>query len=119
MWTACPQGVDVVLDPVFGAPAVAAFQVLADGGRLVNLGGAAGATAEFNSALLRSRSAALLGYTNNALTPGQRADALTAVLELAAAGRLSVEHELLPLAECTIGWQRTAAGAGTRLVLIP
>ena len=39
------------------------------GGRLVNLGGASGDTAVFSSAGLRSRSAAVLGYTNNALTP--------------------------------------------------
>ena len=35
-------GVDVVLDPVFGVAATAALRVLAPGGRLVNLGGAAG-----------------------------------------------------------------------------
>ena len=108
---------DVVLDPVFGPAATAAGRVLAEGGRLVNLGGAAGDTATFSSALLRSRSAAVLGYTNNALTAAQKADALTAVLGHAAAGRVGVAAETLPLAAAEEAWRRQAAGAGVRLVL--
>lgn len=49
--------VDVVVDPVFGAAASAAARVLAPGGRLVNLGSAAGDEAAFSSTVLRSRSA--------------------------------------------------------------
>ena len=48
--------VDVVIDPVFGEPAAAAALALGPGGRLVNLGGAAGDAAEFSSAALRGRS---------------------------------------------------------------
>jgi NADPH:quinone reductase-like Zn-dependent oxidoreductase len=111
---------DVVVDPVFGVAATAASQVLAVGGRLVNLGGASGDTAEFSSAVLRSRSAEVLGYTNNALTPAQRAAAVTAVAEHAAAGRMAVAHEVLPLAEAATAWERQATGdVGVRLVLTP
>jgi NADPH:quinone reductase-like Zn-dependent oxidoreductase len=112
--------VDVVVDPVFGAPATAASRVLADHGRLINLGGSAGDTAQFSSAALRSRSASVLGYTNNALTPEQRRDAITAVAGHAAAGRLAVEHEVVPLADVERAWQRQATGqTGVRLVLTP
>jgi NADPH:quinone reductase-like Zn-dependent oxidoreductase len=113
---ACGGDVDVVVDPVFGAAATAASRVLAAGGRLVNLGGAAGDTAEFSSAVLRSRSADVLGYTNNALTPAQRAAALDAVLGHAAAGRLGVAHDVLPMSRVAEAWARTAQG-GTRQVL--
>jgi hypothetical protein len=91
--------------------------VLAPFGRLVNIGGLSGDTAEFSSAVLRSRSADVLGYTNNALTPAQRAAAVDAVLAHAAAGRLAVEHEVLPMSRVAEAWARTAAG-GTRQVLI-
>jgi NADPH:quinone reductase-like Zn-dependent oxidoreductase len=112
--------VDVVVDPVFGAAATAAARVLAPRGRLVNLGGAGGDEAAFSSAALRSRSAEVLGYTNNALTPGQRAEALAAVLGHAAAGRLGVAHEVLPLAAVERAWRRQATGdAGVRFVLTP
>lgn len=117
---ACNGSVDVVVDPVFGPAATAASRVLADGGRLVNLGGSAGDTAEFSSAVLRSRSAAVLGYTNNALTGAQRATAITAIATHAAAGRMAVDHEVLPLAEVDSAWRRQAEGrAGVRLVLTP
>jgi NADPH:quinone reductase-like Zn-dependent oxidoreductase len=111
---------DVVIDPVFGAAATAASRVLAEGGRLVNLGGTSGDVAEFSSAGLRSRSASILGYTNNALTPDQRREALTTIAEHAAAGRLGVAHEEVGLADVADAWRRQATGdAGVRLVLTP
>jgi NADPH:quinone reductase-like Zn-dependent oxidoreductase len=112
--------VDVVLDPVFGAAATAASRVLAHGGRLVNLGGASGDEAVFSSAGLRSRSASVLGYTNNALTPDQRREALTAVLDLAASGRVSLAFDTQPLSTVEQAWERQAReDASPRLVLIP
>lgn len=109
---------DVVIDPVFGPAATAAARVLAVGGRLVNLGGASGDEAVFSSAVLRSRTASVLGYTNNALTADQRRDALTAVLRHAATGAIAVAHETVALTDVATAWQRQATGNTTgRLVL--
>jgi NADPH:quinone reductase-like Zn-dependent oxidoreductase len=111
---------DVVVDTIFGVAATAACRVLAPFGRLVNIGGLAGDTAEFSSAVLRSRSASVLGYTNALLTADQRRAALDAVFAHAAAGRLHLAHEVLPLAEAADAWRRQASGeAGVRLVLTP
>lgn len=111
---------DVVVDPLCGVPASAAGLVLGERGRLVNLGSSAGPRAEFDSALLRSRSASILGYTNNALSTQERSDALSAVLEHAAAGRLSVAHEVVPLDDVEDAWTRQAQGrTAGRLVLRP
>lgn len=113
-------GVDVVVDTIFGVAATAASRVLAPFGRLVNIGGLAGDTAEFSSAVLRSRTASVLGYTNALLTAGQRRAALDAVFAHAAAGRISVGHEVVPLAEVGKAWRRQASGrAGVRLVMTP
>jgi NADPH:quinone reductase-like Zn-dependent oxidoreductase len=112
--------VDVVLDPVFGVAASAASRALAPGGRLVNLGGASGDEAAFSSSVLRSRSASVLGYTNNALTAGQRADALASVLEHAATGRVRVAHQARPLAAVSEAWRAASTGSSSpRLVLRP
>ena len=116
---ACPGGADVVVDPVFGAAATAAARVLAPGGRLVNLGGASGDVAEFSSAVLRSRSAEVLGYTNNALTPEQRRDAVGEVARALAAGRLAVAHERVPFEAVSEAWRRQVSDPGVRLVLTP
>ena len=108
--------VDVVIDPVFGGPAVAAAIALGPGGRLVNIGGAASDRAEFSSATLRGRSINILGYTNNAISAEQRADALTQVLTLAARGQVSVEHQIIPLADCAQAWA-SAGSSGYRIVV--
>ncbi|MBM2621720.1 zinc-binding alcohol dehydrogenase family protein [Actinoplanes sp. LDG1-06] len=110
--------VDLVLDPVFGVPAAAALRVLRPGGRLVNLGSSAGATAPLDSATLRSGSLKILGYTNNGLSVGERADSLGVVAAHATEGNLTVTHEVVPFADVATGWTRQSAGeADGRIVL--
>ena len=112
--------VDVVVDPLAGVPGTAGLGALADGGRLVNLGSSAGPALSVDSALVRSRSAAVLGYTNAALPPQRRAEVLRNVIDHAAAGRLHVEHEVLPLEDVARGWSATADGSARgRVVLVP
>ena len=109
-----------MVDPVFGAAAAAATQVLGHSGRLVTLGGASGDAATFSSATLRSKSVSVLGYTNNAISVAQRAEAVTRVAEHAAAGQMQVAHLELPLDRVAEAWQSTAEGrSGTRSVLMP
>ncbi|WP_410791351.1 quinone oxidoreductase family protein [Kribbella sp. C-35] len=109
---------DVVIDSVFGVAATAASRVLAPGGRLVNLGGSSNDEAVFSSAVLRSKSASILGYTNNALTTDQRRDALTAVLQHAASGEITVAYETATLADVANAWKRQTTGnTPGRLVL--
>jgi NADPH:quinone reductase-like Zn-dependent oxidoreductase len=109
---------DVVIDPVFGWVASAACRVMTPGGRLVNLGGAAGDAATLSSSVVRSKSLSVLGYTNNALTPEQRAEAMTAVVALADPAQPLVEHVVRPLSEITEAWQQASGGA-VRQVLVP
>ena len=112
--------VDLVVDPLFGVPAAAALRVLRSGGRLVNLGSAAGETAPIDSATLRSGSLSVLGYTNNDLTVDQRADALGVIAEYARAGRLTLDYEAVALADIAEAWSRQATGrADRRLVVVP
>lgn len=111
---------DLVLDPVWGVAATAASRVLSDYGRLVNLGGSSGDDARLSSAVIRSHSESVLGYTNNSLTPEQRRDAITAVLGHAAAGRIRMAYDVCPLADVESVWSRIAAGdASARCVLVP
>ena len=110
----------VVLDPVWGVAATAASRALAEGGRLVNLGGGSGDEATLQSSVLRSRSASVLGYTNNALTAEQRASAITAVLRHAAAGRIRMAYDVHPLVEVEAVWTEHVSGrASARCVLVP
>jgi NADPH:quinone reductase len=117
--SACDGPLHLVIDPVWGLPAEAAVRALATGGRLINIGSAAGPTARFESAIVRSRLQAILGYTNSALTHEQKAQALTNILTHAAAGRCTVERETVPLAKAAEAWERQAAFAHRKLILVP
>ena len=119
MAAACEGPLHLVIDPVWGLPAEAAVRVLAAEGRLINIGSAAGPTARFESAILRSKLHAILGYTNNALTHEQKAEALTEILTHAAAGRCTVERETVSLARAAEAWERQASVARRKLILVP
>ena len=107
--------VDLVLDPLYGVPAAAAARNLRGGGRLVNLGSSAGETSPIDSSTLRSRQLEIRGYTNNALSVEQRRDALAHIAAEVVAGRLTVEHQRLPLADVAQAWDRCRP----RVVLLP
>ena len=107
--------VDVVIDPVGGDAATAALLALAENGRFVHLGASGGPTATFSSAALRSGSHSILGYTNNALTAAQKAEALGAVLE----HRCTVTYETVGLDDVADAWSRAGATPDGRLVVVP
>jgi NADPH2:quinone reductase len=116
---ACDGPLHLVVDPLCGIPAEAALRVLALEGRLVNFGSSAAPSARFESATLRSKLHTIIGYTNNALTPQQKAAALTDILDHAIAGRITVERETVPLARIAEAWQHQAVRAGRKFILVP
>ncbi len=105
--------------PCGGLPAEAAARTLASEGRFVNIGSAVGASARFESAIVRSRLHNILGYTNNALSHEQKAQALMQILAHAAAGRCTIERESVPLAKVAEAWERQAAFARRKFILTP
>jgi NADPH:quinone reductase len=114
----CDGPVDLVIDPLFGAPAAGALRTLRHYGRLVQLGSAAAETSPIDSSTIRSRCLRLLGYTNNELTASQRADALNTVLSYAGTGQLSVDFESVSLDGISKAWDRQARGeAPVRIVV--
>lgn len=115
---ALPDGVDLIIDPVWGSPAQAAAHVLAPYGRLVNLGGSAGPTAHFDSALVRSRSLEILGYTNLAQSWPAQTAAMGEILALVAAGGLVFSPEVVAASEADEGWRRQAAGTARSRVVV-
>jgi len=110
---------DLVIDPLWGEPAVAALQALRTEGRLVNLGQSAGGEAIISSASVRSRMRSILGHANRMTPPGVRRDAYLTLLEEASAGRLKVDFEVLPLEEIPRAWERQAASPHRKIVVRP
>jgi len=110
---------DLVVDPLWGKPAEAAIRVLSPNGRLVNLGSSAGEDARLGSATVRAAMISVLGYTNNALASDQKAAAFAEILDHAAAGRLTVDREVLPLSRAAEAWARCGVAPHRRAVLVP
>src|SRR5215213_6539570 len=90
-------GIDVVVDPVWGEPAVAAMVAMNPRGRLVQLGQSAGAEATVPSAPIRGKTLDVLGHTNFAVPVEDKRAAYETMAAHAAAGRLEVEVERVPL----------------------
>jgi NADPH:quinone reductase-like Zn-dependent oxidoreductase len=111
--------IDLVVDPLWGPPAIAALQTLRTGGRLVNLGQSAGAEAPVSSAAVRSRMRSIVGHAN-AMTPVDvKRDAYLTLLEHAKAGRLAVDFEVMPLEEIAEAWELQATSPHRKLVVQP
>lgn len=113
---AAGDGFDLVVDPIFGAPLEAALTATAPGARIVNVGRAAGERATLSQALLMGRS--LLTYGNRAAPAEAKRAAYLEMLEHVAAGRLSADFELMPLADFDEAWRRQAAHPRRKLVLV-
>ncbi|MDQ6883231.1 MAG: zinc-binding dehydrogenase [Candidatus Dormibacteraeota bacterium] len=111
--------IDVVIDPLWGPPGLAAMKALRVGGRHVQLGQAAGAEIDLPSSVVRGKQLTILGHTNFAVPWEVKARAFQTMAVHALAGRLRVEYETLPLEETPQAWQRQASSPGRKLVLLP
>lgn len=112
--------VDVVIDPIWGVPAVAALAALGMRGRLIQIGQSAGAVTAVPSALIRGKLAEIRGHTTFAAPYDVKEAAYRAMAEHAAAGRLVVDVDRIPLNDVAAAWERQRSGSGgTKLVLVP
>ncbi len=114
-----PDGFDVVLDPVWGAPARAALENLASGGRLVQVGNAAAPEQPIAAGTLRGRVADVLGYTNFALPWPVKRGAFLRMCAEHLAGNLEAPYEEVPLDRIGEAWDRQRQGPAVKLVVRP
>jgi NADPH:quinone reductase-like Zn-dependent oxidoreductase len=111
--------IDVVVDPLFGEPLVAAVNAASFGARLVQIGAAAGAEAMIPSAPIRGKMLVLMGHTNFAAPPEVKREAYNRMADFAARGEIVVDVDRMPLDQVAEAWDRLAAGSHRKLVLVP
>ncbi len=111
--------IDVVVDPLFGAPFVAALGAASFGARVVQLGASAGADATVPSALVRGKMLVIMGHTNFGAPPAVKREAYARMAAEAVAGRLRVDVDPLSLERVGEAWARLAAGSHRKIVLVP
>jgi NADPH2:quinone reductase len=108
---------DVVIDSLWGEPAMAALAVIATEGRLVNVGQSAGIDVRVPLETVRNRQGAIHAISSGWTGLDLKVAAYGRVLEHVRAGRLQVDRELVPLDEVGAAWERQAASPGRKLVV--
>lgn len=111
--------IDVVLDPLWGEPLVAALGAASFGARIVQIGAGAGAEATIPSAAIRGKMLVLMGHTNFAAPPEVKREAYTRMAEAAARGEITVDIDPFGLEQVQEAWSRLAAGSHRKIVLVP
>jgi len=110
---------NVVIDPLWGVPGVAALEAMSPFGRFVQLGASASAEAVVKSGVVRGRYLSILGHSNFSLPWEDLAAAYRALIDYAAAGKLTVEVEVLPLEAAAEAWKLQATSPHRKLAVSP
>lgn len=117
---ACPDGVDLLIDPLWGPPFLQALPLMRARGRVVQVGNAAGQAAELPAGPLRGGRIDIRGFSVFSEDDVERAVAYKGLARASADGAVSIDVEVLALREAPAAWARVRAGAdGRKLVLVP
>ena len=111
--------IDAVIDPLWGAPAVAALTTLKLGGRLVHLGTSAGLEATIPSAPLRGKNVSIIGHSNLTTPNDVKARAFRELLDHVIAARIRVDVDVFPLDRVADAWREQASSPHRKLVVRP
>ena len=95
---------DIVVDPLWGAPAMGAIAALADRGRLVNVGNTAGTDVELPLQTMRKSRTSVVGLSSGWTPLPEKLDALRFVLEQVSVGAVKVNLEVIPLESIGSAW---------------
>jgi NADPH2:quinone reductase len=111
--------IDVVLDPLWGEYAGIATEAMNVNGRLVLIGQSASQQATLDAGIVRGKALRILGHPNALTPPEVKYGAFRAMCEHAAAGKLAVEYEEIPLDDVAEAWERQASSPNVKLILVP
>lgn len=109
--------IDIIIDPLWGTPAMAAIAALADHGSLVTVGNTAGSDVDLPLRAMRKARSTVAGLSSGWAPLPEKKEALGFVFEQMAAGRVTVSHAVQPLAEISEAWIRQERYPHTKLVI--
>jgi NADPH:quinone reductase len=108
---------DIVVDPLWGEPAMAALRAIATEGRLVNVGQSAGTDVRLPLDVVRNRQGAIQAISSGWTPLERKAAAYRSLLEHVVARRISVDREVVALDHVAAAWRRQEASPGRKLVI--
>ena len=109
----------MIIDPLWGEPALAAMRAAARGARHVQIGHSAGPTIELPASVVRAARMQILGFAVTDIPLDVRREAYRTLTGQAARGAISVDTVRLPLADVAQAWERQAKSPPAKQVLMP
>jgi len=113
------DGPMLVFDPLWGEPLAAALEAAAGGARVVHVGQSAGAEATIRSGFVRGKQLEILGYSNFAAPREVVREEYSRLIQHALADEIQIDVERVRLDDVRAAWERQAAGADAKLVVVP
>jgi len=113
------DGPDVVVDPLWGEPGVAALEAAARHARIVQIGQSASPEATVSSATVRGKGLSILGFTNFQVGVEDRSAAYRRMADHAVRGELACDVEKVPLDDIAAAWERQGSGPHAKLAIVP
>ncbi|MEY2928139.1 MAG: hypothetical protein RL367_2616 [Pseudomonadota bacterium] len=108
-------GYNVILDPLFGPPAEAAFRASAEGCRFMSIGTRAARTMSLTLGELRRRSH--IGVDTGIRSPAERQAAFDRLLAYAAQGQWQIDIVAFDLEETAAAWAAQSGSPGAKIVI--
>lgn len=105
---AAGRPVNIIVDGLWGRPALAAIGAAAFGARFVSLGQSAAPSVDFATSSLRFKGMTLLTHANVLVPAAQRAEAFNKLVDLVQHGALRMDHEVFPLSRFADAWAAAA-----------
>jgi NADPH:quinone reductase-like Zn-dependent oxidoreductase len=116
---AAPGGYDVIIDFLWGGIAPPAMNNAKRGGRYIQVGNSAGASAAITGLVLRNKLLTLIGHSLFATPAEARRSAYAQLAGAALDGKLTVDLERTRLEDIGRTWEHLKAGAARKLVVTP
>ena len=108
---------DIVVDPLWGTPAMGAIVALADGGRLVNVGNTAGTDVDLPLQAMRKALSSVVGLSSGWTPLPEKLDAFGFVIDAVSAGAVKVNLEVLPLESIGSAWSSQGQFPHAKIVI--
>ena len=108
---------DIVVDPLWGAPAMGAIAALAERGRLVNVGNTAGTEADLPLQAMRKARSSVVGLSSGWTPMPEKLDAFRFVIGQVVAGSVKVNLVVEPLDSIGSAWARQVQFPHSKIVV--
>jgi len=109
--------IDIVVHPLWGAPAMSSISALAERGMLVTVGNTAGTDVDMPLQAMRKARSSIVGLSSGWTPLPEKLDAFRFVIDQVAAGAVKVNLDVEPLESIASAWSRQERSPHAKIVI--